>query len=36
MTTADKLRVVWAKIEAEDDDSEWLWKVYYQLLRVAR
>lgn len=34
MTTADKLAAIWARIEQEDEDGEWLWKVLYQLERV--
>ena len=34
MTTLDKLRAVWALIEAhgEDENGEWLWLTYYRLL----
>lgn len=34
MTIADKRRAIWAKIEAEDEDSEWLWLCYYRLERA--
>ena len=33
MSTADKLRIIWTRIEAEDEDSEWYWLCWYRLTR---
>lgn len=31
MTPAQKLAAIWARIEAEDEDSEWLWLCFWRL-----
>lgn len=31
MTPADKLRAIWQRIEAEEEDGEWLWLCWYRL-----
>ena len=33
MSDAEKRAAIWARIVAEDEDSEWLWLVWYRLLR---
>lgn len=34
MSLHEKRAAIWAKIEAEEEDSEWLWLVWYRLARA--
>lgn len=34
MTTAQKRDAIWTRILADDEDSEWLWLVWYRLERA--
>lgn len=36
MTHEQKLAAIWARLIAEDEDSEWLWLCWYRLQRARR